>query len=256
MESIEKALKKARVQENALASGLSEVADQTTRVVPVNIRVLRNNRIVAGIAREPEADLYRMLRAQVLQRLAESGGSTLGICSPGPEAGKTLTAANLAVSMSLDANHTVLLVDLDLRKPSLAQRFGLKVSTGLSDYLFGQVQLSECLINPGIERLILLPGGNAIHNSSEALTSPQMTKLAQELKVRYPDRFVIYDLPPLLSSDDAMVFLPQIDATLLVVREGTTRTGDIQRSVNLLKDTNLIGTVLNGSAEENFFPYF
>ena len=126
----------------------------------------------------------------------------------------------------------------------------------MSDYLFGQVQLSECLINPGIERLILPPGGNAIQNSSEALTSPQMTKLAQELKARYPDRFVIYDLPPLFSSDDAMVFLPQIDATLLVVREGATRASGIQRSVNLLQDRNLIGTVLNGSAEENFFPYF
>jgi protein-tyrosine kinase len=256
MESIEKALKKAREQENALTGASSEVIDQTTRVIPVQTRVLRNNRIVAGIALEPEADLYRMLRAQVLKRLGESGSSTLGICSPGPEAGKTLTAINLAVSMSLDANQTVLLVDLDLRKPNVAERFGLKVSAGLSDYLFDQAQLSECLISPGIERLVLLPGGNAIHNSSEALTSPQMTKLAKELKERYPDRIVIYDLPPLLSSDDAMVFLPKIDATLLVVREGSTRASDIRRSIGLLQDSNLIGTVLNGSAEENFFPYF
>ena len=75
-----------------------------------------------------------------------------------------------------------------------------------------------------------------------------MTKLAQELKARYPDRFVIYDLPPLFSSDDAMVFLPQIDATLLVVREGSTRAGEVKRAIELLEGSNLLGTVLIGEA--------
>jgi len=269
MEGIEKALEKARAHSGAAANAsLPRVARETpitrradsdgstTRFMPVLASKLKANRIIAGLVREPKADLYRMLRAQVLQRLAVSGGTTIGVCSPNSDEGKTLTAANLAVSLAMDANYTVLLVDLDLRKPSIAQRFGLQVQTGLSDYLFGQIPLSDCLVNPGIERLVLLPGGCAMHNSSEALTSPQMVGLARELKARYPDRIVIYDLPPLLASDDALVFLPQVDATLLVVREGLTRAGEIQRSIDLLEGRNLLGTVLNGSAEKNFFPYF
>lgn len=270
MDSIEKALRKAREQRRGLpgarpgntaqtppiARAAAAPGAKTTRILPVSERVLRDKRVIAGFTRDARADLFRMLRVQVLQRLASSGGTTLGICSPNPEEGKTLIGANLAVSMAMDANHTVLLVDLDLRRPSLAQCFGLAPRTGLSDYLFGGAPLSDCLVNPGIERLVLLPAGRALSNSSEALTLPQMINLAQELKVRYPDRFVIYDLPPLLTSDDALVFLPRIDATLLVVCEGLTQTGEIQRAMDLLEDRNLLGTVLNRSAEGNSYPYY
>ena len=269
MEGIGKALAKAKARQKPSAGtntesvhsakgGLPkpELGERKTRVEPVSQRTLRDNRLIAGIPQEPQADLYRMLRTQVLQRLEKSGGSTIGICSPNPGEGKTLTAANLAIILAMDANYTVLLVDLDLRKPAVAKRFGLTLESGLSDYLFGHTPISDCLINPGIDRLVLLPAGSAMHNSSEALTSPQMVSLAKEIKSRYPNRFVIYDLPPLLSSDDALVFLPHVDATLLVVREGVTRAGEIQRSIDLLKGSNFLGTVLNGSADEDFFPYY
>ena len=211
--------------------------------------------MIAGLVQDPRADLFRMLRAQVKQRLAVSGGSTLGICSPIPGEGKTLISANLAVSMAMEANNTVLLVDLDLRQPKLAKIFGLSEETGMSDYLFGGAPLSDCLVNPGIDRLVLLPAGRALNNSSEALTSPQMVNLVKELKARYADRFVIYDLPPLLSSDDSLVFLPQIDATLLVVCEGLTSSGDVQRAIELLDERKLLGTVLNRSSQANLRPY-
>jgi len=269
MDRIEKALAKAREQRqrqgHARASSGATLAfpaappptfgTAMTRIEPVSAATLRDKRIIAGFAHDPRADLFRMLRAQVLQKLAVSGGTTLGICSPNPGEGKTLIAANLAVSMAMDANHTVFLADLDLRRPSLADCFGLTMQVGLSDYLFDGAPLSDCLVNPGIDRLVLLPAGRAMNNSSEALTSPQMVNLARELKTRYPDRFVIYDLPPLLSSDDALVFLPQVDATLLIVREGKTRTGEVQRAIELLDERNLLGTVLNRSAEANYHPY-
>jgi len=269
MERIEKALAKAREQRRAhagapLPSSATRVistaprpstGEAMTRVVSVPDSTLRDHRVIAGLKQDSRADLFRMLRAQVMQRMAVGGNTTLGICSPNPGEGKTLTAANLAVSMALDANHTVLLVDLDLRQPKLADLFGLSVETGMSDYLFDGAPLSDCLVNPGIDRLVLLPAGRALNNSSEALTSPQMVNLARELKARYPDRFVIYDLPPLLSCDDALVFLPQIDATLLVVREGLTHSGDVRRAIELLDERKLIGTVLNHSSAANLRPY-
>ena len=269
MDRIEKALAKAREQrlQHAQAHGSPPAAlafpaapapaigSPMTRVEALAAGTLRDRRIIAGFAQDPHADLFRMLRAQILQKLADGGGTTLGICSPNPGDGKTLMAANLAVSMAMDANHTVLLADLDLRRPSLAECFGLTMQEGLSDYLFDGAPLSDCLVNPGIDRLVLLPAGRALSNSSEALSSPQMVNLARELKARYPDRFVIYDLPPLLSSDDALVFLPQVDATLLIVREGKTNAGEVQRAIELLDQRNLLGTVLNGSAEANSHPY-
>ncbi len=269
MERIEKALAKAREQRRGHVGAPRSVAttpvaaatpspssgEPMTRVAPVPESTLRDHRVIAGFAQDSRADLFRMLRAQVTQRLAATGGTTLGICSPNPEEGKTLIAANLAVSMAMDANHTVLLVDLDLRHPKLAEMFGLSAETGMSDYLFDGAPLSDCLVNPGIDRLVLLPAGRALNNSSEALSSPQMVNLAKELKARYPDRFVIYDLPPLLSTDDALVFLPQIDATLLIVCEGLTRSGDVQRAIELLDERKLLGTVLNRSSSANLRPY-
>lgn len=268
MERIEKALAKAREQRRA-RTGTPQPAfarvsivtpgpgagGQTTRVEAVADSVLRDHRVIAGFTRDPRADLFRMLRAQILQQLTPDGDTTLGICSVNPQEGKTLIAANLAVSLAMDANHTVLLVDLDLRRPNIAEIFGLSEETGISDYLFDSAPLSDCLVNPGIDRLVLLPAGRPLNNSSEALTSPQMVSLAHELKARYPDRIVIYDLPPLLSTDDALVFLPQVDATLLVVCEGVTSSGDVQRAIGLLDGHKLLGTVLNRSSSANHRPY-
>ena len=158
--------------------------------------------------------------------------------------------------MALDPNYTVLLVDLDLRRPKLATYFGLNTDKGLSDYLIGDASLSDCLINPGLERLVIMPGGKPLYSSSEALASQKMRSLASEFKSRYTDRVVIYDLPPLLASDDSLVFLPQLDATLLVVQDGKTKAGDIQRAMELLEGCNLLGTVLNKSSEGEQHPYY
>ena len=92
--------------------------------------------------------------------------------------------------------------------------------------------------------------------SSEFLSLPRVDSLAQELKDRYPDRIVIYDLAPLLLTDDYLVFMHNVDACLLVVEEGTTKKVDIERAVELLKDSNLIGTVLNKSAQKTFSGYY
>jgi Mrp family chromosome partitioning ATPase len=112
------------------------------------------------------------------------------------------------------------------------------------------VELSQCLINPGIERLVLLPIRVPMDKSSEVLGSPAMARLAHELKNRYPDRIVIYDMPPVLLTDDCLAFMANVDAALFVVAEGESAKADVERSLSLLKDCHVIGTVLNKSLEK------
>ncbi|MCG8012053.1 MAG: CpsD/CapB family tyrosine-protein kinase, partial [Candidatus Thiodiazotropha weberae] len=163
---------------------------------------------------------------------------------------KTLTAINLAISMAREVNHSVLLVDMDLRRPSVQDYFVDERLPGISEYLQNEKDLNEILFNPGLDRMVVLPGNKSIENSSEMLSSPKMVDLVTELKKRYPNRIVIFDLPPLLSCDDVIAFSPYIDALMLVVSEGETLKKDLVRSYELLSTRNIIGTVLNKSNEE------
>jgi len=226
-----------------------------TRVVELDADILYANRVVAGMKDEPLADVYRILRTQVLERLGIDGLTTFAICSANTGEGKTLTAVNLALSLAMDVNQTILLVELDLRKPSLAKMLGLTIEAGLDDYLEDRAELSDCLINPGVERLVILPVRGTVENSSELLASPKMQNLAHELKNRYPDRLVMYDLPPLLATDDCLAFLPNVEAMLFVAREGVTTEAQIERSLGLLKRKTMIGSILNGSMQTDFNPY-
>ncbi len=269
MEKIQKALERARqerervVQESrgpATGSGGPNAAADNrgagegityrhTRVVATGGHALLEKRVIAGLTHDALADTFRILRTQVLQRLTAEGYTTLAITSPNPGEGKTLTSVNLAISLAKDVNRTVLLVDVDLRRPRVHSYFHIKPEVGLSDYLLGEAALADCLINPGIERLVILPGGRPLRESSEMLSTPRMVDLARELKARYPDRLVLYDLSPVLTTDDAMGFLQHVDSCLLVVQEGSTRRGDVERALDLVDGCPLIGTVLNKSSQ-------
>jgi protein-tyrosine kinase len=216
-----------------------------TKCISLTPTQLHANRVVSAEAQHPVIDVYRSLRVKVIQALSSRGKTTIGITSAKHGEGKTLTAVNLAIVLAMDVNHTALLVDADLRNPGVARCLGFEPTFGLSDYLTGNATLAECLVHPRIDRLMILPARHRIGNSAELLSSPQMLDLARELKERYPDRLILYDLPPILSVGDAIGFLPSIDATLLVVRDGTTRAAELNHALELLAGYNLIGTVLN-----------
>jgi protein-tyrosine kinase len=260
MERIKAALERAqqeRQQSPINPSGYSSQGDHTgseqisysqTRTMKVSARTMAEHRIISGAPSEEFADAYKILRTQVLQRLSDNNWNALAITSPGEQEGKTLTAINLAISLAMEVNYTVLLVDADLRHPSIHEYFGLRPERGLSDYLTGDIPLQEILIHPeGIGHCVILPGGKPLANSSELLNSPKMVQLVDELKSRYPSRIVIFDLPPLLTASDALAFSPYVDAALLVLEEGKTKVQDLERAAELLKGTNLIGTTLNKS---------
>ncbi|CAG0938051.1 Putative tyrosine-protein kinase YveL [Gammaproteobacteria bacterium] len=216
-----------------------------TRIVDVPEQVLRDNRLVAAVPGHELSDAYRMLRTRVLQTLRENHWTSVAVTGPASGCGKTLTAINLAISLAMEVTHTVLLVDLDLRKPSVHQYFNYQPELGLSDYLKGEVPVHRMLFTPSIERLVVLPGREPIQNSSEMLRSPKMVALVNEIKHRYPDRLVVFDLPPILAADDALAFAPYTDSMLMVAEAGGTSREDLQKALEVLKSAPVIGTVLN-----------
>jgi len=260
MERIKQALEKARL-ERQTARGASASAPRSgsadssapvrythTRTVHVAKSILQERRIISGFEQNEFTGAYKMLRTQVFQRLREKGWNSLAITSPGLNEGKTLTAINLAISLAMEVNYTVLLVDADLRHPSVHSYFGIEAECGLSDYLTADKPLSELLIHPEeIPGLVILPGGKPLANSAEMLNSPKMARLVEELKTRYSSRIILFDLPPLLGAADTLAFSPYVDAALLVIEDGKTQAEDVQRAIGLLQGTSLIGTVLNKS---------
>jgi protein-tyrosine kinase len=227
-----------------------QVTYTRTRTLPVDPERLRARRIILGGASDPVADAYRVLRTRVLQRLRTNGWNALAVTSPTQDNGKTVTAINLAISLAREVNQTVLLADLDLRRPSVMRYFSDEDLPGVSDYLLDSRDLPEILINPGIERLVVLPGHSSFTNSSEMLSMPRMVRLVEELKTRYPDRIVLFDMPPLLSGDDVIAFSPYIDAIMLVVEDGKTAKDDLRRAWELLGKETIIGVVLNKAVAE------
>lgn len=257
MDPITKALQRVRqdrqtgvsLQKRALVP--AEINYTQTRKVGLYPGWLRQNRIITGEANDEYARAYKVLRTQVSQRMRSQGWRTLAVTSPGPGEGKTLTAINLSISLALEANQTVLLVDADLCRPSVHTYFGFEVEQGLRDYLQDGAPIERILVHPEIRRLVVLPGGAPLVNSSEMLSSPVMLRLVQEVKRRYPSRLVVFDLPAVLATDDVLAFAPYLDAALLVVEDAKTSREDVARAAELLQaaNHNLLGTVLNKSTE-------
>lgn len=257
MERIKQALEKARQEREtrqdastpapAPQHAVSEsTGEELTQTVSLDEATLRDNRIITGLPPGAFSNAYNMLRTRILQAFKEHDWNTLAITSPGPSAGTTLTAINLAISIAREVDYTVMLVDANLRQPWMLEQLGLAHRKGLSDYLTGDAPISELLFKPAnVDRLVILPGGRPLSNSAEMLNSPRMISLAEEMKSRHHSRIIIYDLPPVLTSSDTLAFAPYVDAALLVVEEGTTQKQELEQTIEMLSVTNIVGTVLN-----------
>lgn len=232
------------------ALDINQIKYSSTKVVPADAEVFREKRVLANLREDsPVTSAFKMLRTRVLQKMKTNHWNTIGVTSPGAGEGKTLTAVNLAISLAAEGNHTVLLVDLDLKYPSVAPMFGYHPTYDLGSHLFDGVPLPDVLFNPGIERLVVLPAGRPIPNSSETLLSTEVSRLVTELKNRYASRIIIFDLPPMLATDDVLAFSPLLDTALLVVEDGKTRKEEILRSIDMLGSIELTGVVLNKASE-------
>ncbi|MGI9301329.1 MAG: CpsD/CapB family tyrosine-protein kinase [Gammaproteobacteria bacterium] len=224
---------------------------EQTKVIQVDGELLRENRVISGRDDRLLVDAYKLLRTRLMSRMQQNNWKTLGITSTNENEGKTLTAVNLAISIAMKLNYTVMLVDADLRRPSAHTLFGLDPAHGLSDHLESGVPIDKVLINPGIDRFVILPGGDPVGDSSELLASPRMVQLVQELKTRYPSRIIVFDLPPVLVGDDVAAFSPCLDAAMLVVEDGRTQADQLARAMEILEGVNLVGTVLNKATDSS-----
>jgi len=235
---------------------LENISYTYTHVAKLQTDHLERNRIVAFNKNDPKSMVFDILRTHVLQRMEENGWRTLAITSPTPEAGKTVVAINLAMSIAQQTNMTALLVDFDLRRPKLGTYLGIPMEKSLNDFLDGTAEIAEILINPDMPRLIVLPTKKPVRNSSETLSSKKVSNLIADLRERYRSRIVIFDLPPLLVIDDAIALLPQIDCVLMVVANGMSNKREIEDSLDHLSSANLIGTVLNKADMEKRDYYY
>jgi hypothetical protein len=217
---------------------------------------LEKHRIVAFNKNHAMSMSFDLLRTQVLQKMKENGWRTMAITSPTPEAGKTVVAINLAMSIAQQTDRTALLVDFDLRRPKVGTYLGIAMEKSLNDLLDGTAELPDVLVNPDMPRLVVLPTRNPVKKSSEILSSKKITDLIKDLRERYESRIVIFDLPPMLFTDDAIALLPQIDCVLMVVANGMSTKREIEDSLHHLPAAKLIGTVLNKAEIEPEAYYY
>jgi non-specific protein-tyrosine kinase len=216
-----------------------------SRQIVLNPKQLLANRCVGYLCGSYESESYKVLRTRLLQQTGEQGGTTIMITSALPGEGKTLTAINLSLTFAKEYNQTVLLVDSDLHKQSVHECLGFESNRGLADYLLNGTSLADLIVWPGVEKFTVISGGRAVMTSSELLGSPRMKGLVKDLKGRYPDRYVFFDVPPVLAGADALTFAPQVDHIILVVRAGSTSIEDVKLALDLLPRKKVLGVVLN-----------
>lgn len=210
--------------------------------------VLKRNRILHDGFPNEALTNYKMLRTRILQEYNANQWQTLAITAPHDGAGKTVTAINLAIALASHGGHNVILVDLDMRNPSIAEYFDLpKNAPGLSDFLNRNAEISSTLWDVGVENLLVLANREVMPDSSERITSKRMLELIRVLKSSSQKSIVIFDLPPVLTADDAVAISPLVDGMLMVVAECETPRDDLGHGLDLLRAANVLGVVLNKS---------
>jgi non-specific protein-tyrosine kinase len=215
-----------------------------SRPVKLNPQILAENRCVGYQPEAPELEYYRVLRTRILQHTGGKG-NTIMVTSANPGEGKTLTAINLAFTFAREFKQTALLVDCDLKHQQIHERLGFTSDKGLVDYLIDDAPFSDLMVWPGVEKMTVISGGNTVKDSSELLGSLGMKNLVMDMKTRYPDRYVFFDVPPLLTCADSLAFAPLVDYILIVVQAGKTSLQDVNRALKLLPSEKILGLVMN-----------
>jgi protein-tyrosine kinase len=262
---IEKALEKAVRMRETGQETVSETAVKQTAVAPesravfkgfdvgemnVNKALIDKHIVCITDPFSSISEQFKKLKARVLTQMSKKDfQNTIMVTSSDIGEGKSIVSINLAVALSNELDYTVLLVDVDLRKPSIHKYFGIEPEYGLSDYLMNKVDLNEVLIKTGIGKLAILPAGNIPDNSAELLSSEKMKMLVHELKHRYRDRYIVFDSTPLLVTADPLMLGAQMDGVVFVIQEGRTSQQAALQSMSLMKGWNMLGTVFNNVPE-------
>lgn len=220
--------------------------------VPVIAEPGLSAKLVGFNSKDVRSRPFNLLRTQLIKKLAETGARLVGVTSPAPNAGKSFVASNLAASLSQLSNKKVFLVDLDLRRGSVAEIFGIHESPGIGSYLTeDSVSLSEVGCQIGETHLTVYPTNTVDVSSAELMVGERMDALLHAARSLDADSVVLFDLPPVFANDDAILVAEKLDGVLIVVEQGVTNKKQLQAALQLLHPTPLIGTVLNRFAGGN-----
>ncbi|MFT5731321.1 MAG: protein-tyrosine kinase [Desulforhopalus sp.] len=201
---------------------------------------------------------YRAIKRKILGNafgaLSKSlkNSNIIMVTSTNPGEGKTFTAVNLALSIALEKDKTVLLVDADVLRPNVMRTLEMENREGLMEYLLGEKNdISEIMCKTNLENLRIIPAGKSHHLSTELLASEKMYDAVEEFANRYPDRVVIVDTPPLLGINETAILANLAGQAIVVAEEGKTKLADIQKAVSQLHPEMAIGFVVNKAQKVN-----
>lgn len=237
---------------------------RTSKAIAIDWSALRaRGMLVPELANSQMAEEYRVIKRPLLMNAFPDGDNGIEranlilVTSSVPGEGKTFTAMNLALSIAMEREKTVLLIDADVAKPSLAGLLGIPGQAGLIDLLKDRnVQYSDVAFKTDIPNLTILPAGKQDRHSTELLASDTMKRLAKEFSVRYSDRVVIFDSPPLLAATQGAVLATLVGQVVLVVEADTTPQYIVQESFAKLESCEVVGCVLNKSKKGLGFKYY
>ncbi len=243
MSKIEEALAKA----SKLREFSTENKDSKKDRVEIAESVKVGNQFIVTVTEpdSPVAEEYRRLKSMILRETKEDFLNTIMVTSSIASEGKTMTSINLAVTLAQEIDHSLLLIDADLRKPMMHEYLGIQNRCGLSDYLTRDIDISEILVKTGIGKLVVIPAGRMVENPAELLSSAKMENLIKELKQRYVDRYVIIDTPPILSCAEGITIGSYVDGVVFVVKEGHAQRKAIDDALEMIKDLKILGIVFN-----------
>ena len=256
MSRIEKALEKAAQQRNDMPTAVVTEKPQIEKMPVIRqsesrtITINTNNRLLATIVEPHSAvsEQYRKLKSNLVRLTNEDKfRNLLMVTSAIPGEGKSLTAANLAISMAQEYDLTVLLIDADLRRPSIHRYLGFEQTIGLSDCLQDGIDIGDAIIKTDISKLSVISAGREVEKPLELFASKKMQDMMMEIKHRYKDRYVIIDTPPLLPFAETRSLAQIVDGVIFVIHEGDTPKESVLEAKDILKGCPILGVVLNDS---------
>ncbi len=239
-------------QSGEATSGLAEKKMSLTRK-PVEVKGTmikpKNSCIITyGDPDSPISEEYRKLKTLLLRMTKQESRNTVMVTSAISGEGKSVTSANLAVMLSREYGQTVLLIDADLRRPSLQEYLGTATHLGLADCLEDGIDAGRAIVKTGIQKLSFMSAGGKADNPSELLSSQRMKEFLSELKHRYQDRYIIIDTAPILLFAETQALSVLVDGVLVVVKEGGVSLKGLTQMLEILKAANVIGMVYNNAS--------
>lgn len=218
--------------------------------------------VTPRVTRSNLADELRVIKRPLLRNVAGKGttpvknANLIMITSAVPGEGKSFTAANLAMSIATELDHTVLLVDADVARPSLPDIFGLPPGKGLLDVLIEpELDLPQVMLRTNVEKLSILPSGLKHPHATELLASEAMARMLEELASRYSDRIIIFDSPPLLVTTEARALATHMGQVVLVVRAERTTQSEVRHALSMIEQVPVKMLMLNQAADPSAKGY-